>query len=173
MKARFLLTLLSISLFAALIQAFAAPPGSTPAPAAPTVEEARERARLLHEAMHSTLQVVHHTYYREDEGLQIPAAALQRVFREVERSRGVKLRWLAVNAQAMNDDHKPQGEFEQQAVEAIASGKEEFEAADDAVYRHVGTITLSSDCLKCHAPTRTNNKDRAAALIITIPLKKP
>ena len=39
-----------------------------------TVDEARRQAELLHRAMHATLQVVHHVYYREDEGLAIPAA---------------------------------------------------------------------------------------------------
>lgn len=171
MHSRLLLPMIAVSTLAALI-AFATPPAEVAVPPAPTVEEARERARLLHEAMHSTLQVVHHTYYREDEGLVIPAASLDRVFREVERRRGVKLRWLAVNAQAMNDDHKPQGEFEQKAVEALTAGQDEYEEVKEGIYRHVGTITLSSDCLKCHAPTRTSNKDRAAALIISLPVKK-
>ncbi len=34
----------------------------------PTVDEARERAKLLHGTIHDTLQIVHSRYYREDQG---------------------------------------------------------------------------------------------------------
>jgi len=138
----------------------------------PTLEEARGRAKLLHETIHATLQVVHHQYYREDEGLLIPARTLKAVFEELARSQNVKVRWLAVDAQAMNVDHKPQDAFEKNAVKALKSGKEEFEFAEGGEYRHAGTITLSSECLKCHLPYRTSTKDRAAGLVISMQVKK-
>ena len=139
-----------------------------------SVDEARGRARLLHEAMHATLHIVHREYYREDEALKIPAATMKRVFKELANRQQVELRWLAVNAQAMNADHKPRDAFEQQAVKVLASGKNEYEQIDDGVYRLASTITLSSDCLKCHAPHRNSNQDRAAALIISMSIaKKP
>ncbi len=34
-----------------------------------------------------------------------------------------------------------------------------------------GAITLSGECLKCHVPDRTDLKDRAAGLVISVPLK--
>lgn len=132
--------------------------------------ETRQLARLLHETMHATLQAVHHEYYREDEGLKIPAATLQKVFHELATRQNVQLRWLAVDAQAMNADNRPNTEFEKQAVKALTQGKTEFEQVDGGIYRHVGVITLTSDCLKCHAPTRTSNLDRKAGLVIAIPL---
>ena len=49
----------------------------------PSVVEARGRARLLHETIQATLQVVHHEYYREDEKLPIPARTFKKVFREL------------------------------------------------------------------------------------------
>jgi hypothetical protein len=137
----------------------------------PTAEEAPGRARLLHETVHATLQVVHHEYYREDENLKIPAASLQMVFRELARRQRVELRWLAVNAQAMNVDHVPRDDFEKQAVKALAGGATEFASQDERFYRYA--ITLDSSCLKCHAPTRTNNRDRTAALVIKLPLRRP
>ncbi len=73
----------------------------------------------------------------------------------------VELRWLAVDAKAMNLDHKPQDDFEKKAVQALISGQEEYELAEDDVYRHVGVITLSSECLRCRMPGRTSNKSRA------------
>lgn len=139
----------------------------------PSAKEARGRARLLHETLHATLQIVHHEYYREDEALKLPAATMRQVFREIENRQQVELRWLAVNAEAMNADHKPRDDFEKQVVAAFTAGKDEHELIEDGRLRWAGMITLSSDCLKCHAPTRTNNKDRAAALVISIPLQRP
>lgn len=145
---------------------------SAAAPQLPSVNEARERAKLLHETIHSTLHVVHHHYYREDEELTIPGVALKRVFHELAESRNVRLRWLAVDAQAMNVEHNAKDEFEQQAVKALASGRSDFEAADDGVYRFAGAITLGSECLKCHLPNRKSTADRVAGLVISMPMKK-
>lgn len=151
-----------------------APPAVLEAPSTelPTANEARARAQLLHETLHATLQVVHHEYYREDEALAIPAATLKKVFHELATRQKVELRWLAVNAQPMNADHIARDPFEKLAVAALADGKEAYEQAEDGVYRHAAAITLTSDCLGCHAPTRTSNKDRTAGLVITMPIQK-
>jgi hypothetical protein len=138
----------------------------------PTTAEARARAELLHETLHATLQVVHHAYFREDDGTPIPAATLRDVFREMSQRQKVELRWLAVNAQAMNVDHQPKDDFEKSAAKALAAGQDSYEEAADGVYRRAGLITLGSECLKCHLPTRTSNKSRAAALVIAMPMKK-
>ncbi len=139
-------------------------------PALPSVAEARERAELLHEAMHATLQIVHRQYFREDEGLAIPAATLRTVFRELARREHVELRWLSVNAQPMNTDHEPVSDFEKEAARKITTGATSHEQVDGGVYRRVGAITLESDCLKCHLPTRTDVRPRAAGLLISIPI---
>ena len=76
--------------------------------------------------MHATLQVVHHAYFREDDKTPIPAATLKLVFREMAERQKVELRWLAVDGQAMNADHKPRDEFEKQAAAAIAAPKMSF-----------------------------------------------
>lgn len=136
----------------------------------PTLQELRVRAQLLHETLHAALQIVHHEYYREDEGLAIPAATMKKVFREVEARHQIRLRWLAVNAKAMNNDHEPVNDFERQAVQALSSGRTEHEAAQDGVYRRAATIRLSSECLKCHLPDRTSTADRAAGLLIEFPM---
>lgn len=150
--------------------------GNPPAGAAAratSVSEARARAQLLHETVHASLQVVHHEYYREDALLTIPAVTLRRVFGELSSRHKVELRWLAVNAQPMNVEHKPRDDFEKQAVEALAKGAAEYERSEDGRYRFAGAITLSSECLKCHLPNRTSTKDRAAALVISMPLAGP
>lgn len=142
--------------------------GTRPQP--PSAEEARQRARLLHETFHATLQFVHTEYYRPNERLTLPASTLERVFKELERSHNVRLRWLAVNAQAMNVDHEPRDDFDKACVAALKDGQSEFDRVENNVLRYAGAITLSSDCLKCHLPARTNVKDRIAALVISIPV---
>lgn len=142
-------------------------------PAPVSIDEARARARLLHESLHATLQYVHREYYREDEGLKIPAVTLKGVFRDLEAAHKVKLRWLAVNARAMSVDHEPSEDFHKEAVKAIGEGQESFEAVENGVYRFAGAVVLHAECLKCHLPARTSNKPRSAALVISLPLSPP
>ena len=156
----------------------AAPPAATEKPVVaaprplPSVAEARERARLLHETLHATLQIVHHQYYRENQGLQLPARTLKQVFAEVARRSDVRLQWLAVNTDAQNIDHNPKTEFEQNAAKSLATGKPEFESVEHGTYRRAGAITLHDECLSCHFPNRTTAKERTAGLIISMPVKK-
>lgn len=138
----------------------------------PTVEESRRQAEILHTVIGSTLRSVHDRYYRPDEGLPVPAAVLKELFPELEHEHQVKLRWLAVEGQAMNSDHKPQTPFENDAVTALKSGMRQYEQTENGVYRRAGTITLSNHCLKCHVPDRKNTKDRVAGLIIAISIEE-
>ncbi len=138
------------------------------APRTIAIDEARDRARLLHEMVHATLHYVHHEYYREDEGLTIPAETLKRMFREVAERQKVELRWLAVQGEAMNVDHKPRDEFERKAAAAIDEGKEEFEQLDQGVYRRAAPVALTAECIKCHVPNRKSTEVRFAGLIVRI-----
>jgi hypothetical protein len=140
----------------------AAPPTSPPA----SLEEARARARILHEAFHGALQVMHRDFFDDEQARVLPSGSLKDVFSELERIYGIELRWLAVNAKAMNIDHQPRDQFELAAVKALSSGKSEFEQLQSGQYRHAGTIRLASQCLKCHLPDRKSTDDRAAALTI-------
>ena len=136
-----------------------------------TVAEARRQAELLHAAMHSTLQLVHHRYYREDEGLPLPAAIIDQVFTKLEAEQNVKLRWLAVEGQAMNTDHEARDEFEKAAVRALKSGKASYDQVQNGVYRRAGAVTLKNDCLKCHVPDRKSTRDRTAGMTVAIPVR--
>jgi len=137
----------------------------------PSRSEARERAELLHDVVRDTLRVVHHAYYREDEGLPIPAAALKDVFGEIATRRKVELRWLVVDAQAMNVDHNPRNEFEKAAVKSLLAGEASYEQADRETFRYAAVIPLTSECLKCHLPNRRSTKARKAGLIISMPIQ--
>lgn len=151
-------------------KAMAAQQTSGVQPEATTVSQARRQAEILHSTLHSSLRVIHDRYYREDEGLPIPAAILGEVFKDVEAEQHVKLRWLAVEGLAMNSDHKPADEFERQSAEKLKSGERSHEATADGIYRRAAPITLSGHCLKCHMPDRKSTRDRVAGLIIAIPV---
>jgi len=136
-----------------------------------SVDEARRQAELLHAAMHTTVQLVHHRYYREDEGLPIPAAVVDEIFTEIEEDQPVELSWLVVEGQAMNTDHKAKTDFELAAVDALKAGKLSHEEVVEGTYRRAGPITLTNHCLKCHVPDRKSTENRTAGLIISIPVK--
>lgn len=168
---RRLLTLTAFAALSSVAIILAAPPEPSTAAALPTADEARDRAELLHDTLGDLLQVIHHEYYRLDEGLTLPAAAFNTVFAEVARKRKVELRWIAVNAPPMNVDHKPTGEFEQKAAKALAGGAENYEQIDGDVYRRAGPIMLGSECLKCHVPNRRSTEARIAGLVISLPIR--
>ncbi|MCB1229009.1 MAG: DUF3365 domain-containing protein [Verrucomicrobiae bacterium] len=137
-----------------------------------SAEEARGRARILHETIHGALQVMHRDFFGDDEELNLPSQSLEDVFKELTRSFGVEIRWLGINA-TKDIDHKPQDDFEKRAAEAILQGAPEYSAVERGKYRHVGMIKIQNECLKCHVPHRTTLEDRYAGLAITIPLQKP
>jgi hypothetical protein len=135
------------------------------------VEEARLRSRLLHEMVHGALQVMHRDFFKEEEKSKIPSESLEDVFEEMEKTWGVKIRWLAVDTKAMNVDHRADDAFEKKAVEVIAAGAESHEMKDSPHFRYAGVIPLGNRCLKCHVPDRTNLEERKAAVVISMPLQ--
>ena len=137
------------------------------------IQEARARARLLHEALNGALQVMHRDFFREDEHMAIPSESLSDVFRELERSMKVNVSWLAVNAKAMNPAHRAKSPFEKKAAEALAGGRESYDAVEDETYRFAGAINLGNQCLKCHVPDRQSLEDRKASLVISMKLALP
>ena len=147
-------------------------PGVDPFPEASrvSVAEARRHARVLHSTLHATLQLVHHRYFREDEGMPIPAAVMNQVFAEIEAGQPVRVRWLVVEGQAMNTDHLPQDAFEREAVAALEAGEPAFEQIEAGVFRWAGPITLTNACLKCHVPDRKSTENRTAGLLISMPV---
>ena len=156
-----------LAILTTALWATASPPASEPPS---SIAEARRQAELLHIAIHATLHVVHHEYYREDQGLAIPAAVMQDVFQGLKRDGGVTLRWLAVEGTAMNVEHLARTPFERETVKQFLAGKTAHEEFESGVYRRAGAITLTAECLKCHVPDRKNTRDRRAGLIIEIPI---
>ena len=135
-----------------------------------STEEARARARLLHEVIRGALQVMHRDFFDPDDKDRIPSSSLEDMFEVVEAEHGVKFRWLGVNAKTMSVDHRAEDDFEHAAVAALSKGALEHEATEGDTFRFVGTIRLHNTCLKCHVPHRKSLETRAAGLAITIPI---
>lgn len=137
---------------------------------ATTESEARSRALLLHEMVNGTLHVMHRDFFDADDAHVIPSASLKDVFSEMEKSFDVQMKWLTVNTDIVNFDHQPKTEFEKSAVKLFIAGKPYAESTTKNRYQFAGPIRLNSQCLKCHVKLRTNNEERLAGLVITIPL---
>jgi hypothetical protein len=139
-----------------------------------SVEEARKRAKLAHSIYSSTLDVIHHRYFRNDRSA-IPARTMEDIFQEVSSEENMQARWISVNTRAMSIDHEPEDEFEKSAAKAIASGQESYESVVDGNYRRAGAISLMNrGCLGCHLGFGASTKiDRFAGLVITIPVETP
>ncbi len=136
-----------------------------------TVEEARARARWLHEGLHGALQVMHRDFFEEDDAGMLPSQSLDDVFKEMARSWAVEIRWLGVNA-TKGIDHKPKDRFEERAAAALMAGEIEYEQVEANRYRYVGLVRLQNECLKCHVRERTTLEDRVGGLAISFPMKK-
>jgi len=140
-----------------------------------TQAEARRRAEMFHETIESTLMLMHREYFEEGgdgkRANMIPSKALESVFHRVSRRSHIEARWLAVNAQAMSVDHRPQDAFERQAVRALTKGNQEFVAGENGSFRRATPIALFGSCVKCHAPPPMNPAvRRVAGLLVKIPI---
>jgi hypothetical protein len=133
-------------------------------------EEARSRAKILHEMVSGTLQVMHRDFFDEENSHAIPSASLKDVFHEMGKSYDVQMKWLTVNTDLVNVDHQAKSAFEKAAVKELAAGKQMAEKVEERSYQYAGAIRLGSQCLKCHVQRRTSNEDRTAGVVITMPI---
>ncbi len=132
------------------------------------VSQARERARLLHDLYETTLLTMHRHYFEPNKHRAIPSHAMEDIFYRINRRWNVKARWLAVSAQAMNIDHKPQDVFEKTAARVLGSGKTtEYEEIKNGIYRRAGPIILFASCIRCHLSQRRNP---VAGLVLSLPI---
>ncbi|GAA5510168.1 c-type heme family protein [Novipirellula caenicola] len=136
-----------------------------------SLSEARARAKLLHETIHGTLQIVHRDFFDEDDAHAIPSASLEDVFHELATHYNIELKWLIVDTDVVNVDHQAEDEFEQAAVKALRAKHTYHEAVQADQYRFAGSIRLASQCLKCHVKHRTSTEDRTAGLLIAMPIR--
>jgi hypothetical protein len=150
-----------------------------PKPSLPTaanleteVAAARERAKLLHDVYSTTLDVMHHHYFRRD-GPVLPARAMEDVFEEMAGRSGISANWISVNTKAMSVSHEPRTSFEKKAAAEISAGKKEYEFVGKGVYRRAAVIPLRSGCVGCHTDMfkEAPKSPRFAGLVISIPLK--
>lgn len=135
-----------------------------------TIEDARGRARWIHEGFHGALQVMHRDFFEDEDTGSLPSQSLDDVFKEMARSWSVEIRWLGVNA-TKGINHEPKDRFEEKAAAALAAGEKEYEQIEANRYRFVGMIRLQNECLKCHVRDRTTLEDRVAGLAISFPMR--
>ena len=135
-----------------------------------TLDDARGRARWMHELVHGALQVMHRDFFDDEGTASLPSQSLDDVFAEMAKTWAVEIRWLGVNA-TKGADHLPRNRFEEQAAEALKAGKMEYESIEGSRYRFAGAIRLQNQCLKCHVRDRTTLEDRVAGLVISFPMK--
>jgi hypothetical protein len=97
-----------------------------------TPEEARSRAKLLHEMVRGALQIMHRDFFDEENAHAIPSASLEDVFHEMGKSYDVQMKWLTVNTDLVNVDHQAKSAFEKAAVKELAAGKQMAEKSRNA-----------------------------------------
>ncbi len=131
------------------------------------LDQAKQRARMLHDIYESTLLSMHRHYFEPGKQQPIPSRAMEDVFYTGKRRWGVTARWLAVSAQAMNIDHKPRTPFEKAAVRQLISGKKTHEEVRDGIYRMAAPIVLFANCIRCHT---TRNKRPIAGIVLSLPV---
>ncbi|MDF1812905.1 MAG: DUF3365 domain-containing protein [Verrucomicrobiales bacterium] len=137
-----------------------------------SAEEARGRARWMHEAIHGALQVMHRDFFGDgDDGdFPLPSQSLDDVFVEMSRTWNVDIRWLGVNA-TKGKDHHPRDRFEEAAAQALMEGSTEYEKVSEDRYRYVGVVHIRNECLKCHDRSRTTLDEKVAGLAFSFPLQ--
>ncbi|MDP1563304.1 MAG: DUF3365 domain-containing protein [Pirellulaceae bacterium] len=140
-------------------------------PVASNADEARARALLLHDSIHGALQVMHRDFFDDEESRVLPSQSLDDVFVTLNQKYNVQMRWLTIDGDELNVHHRPESDFEREAVAAIAKGAEQHSVVLEDRLEYVGRIRLANQCLKCHVRQRTSLEDRSAGLAISIPIQ--
>lgn len=138
-----------------------------------SLDVARDRARLTHDLVADTLDVVHHHYFRREASV-LPARALDDVFAKIEKRSDAKVKWIAVNTPAMNIDHEPKSKFEKAAAKELAAGKAEYSRVEDGYYLRAAPIPLGAGCVRCHTKFTTEavKLPLLAGLVVAIPVNE-
>jgi hypothetical protein len=149
-------------------------PGNSAAKDAPprvSLDVARDRARLMHDLYSSTLDAIHHRYFRREQPV-IPARAMEDIFKDMERADYGEAKWISASFSPMSIDHEPTTDFEKRAAKQLARGESPVEIIEDGYYRHAGSILLTGGCVSCHSGTFGNVSPSAkfAGLVISIPV---
>ena len=134
-----------------------------------SIDQARDRARLLHDVSIAALESMHRTYFQREKSI-IPSFVMEDVFGQVKRQWKVEAHWIAVNMKAMSVDHEPKTPFEKQAALEIAAGEVAYEEIENGIYRRAGAVPLGAACVNCHGGffRDPGNSPKYAGLVITL-----
>jgi len=139
-----------------------------------TLEQARERAELLHRVYAATLEAVHTNYFEGCRGVA-PARAMKDIFRDVQQETGIEARWISASFKAMNIGHEPRTEFEERASRELARGADPLEIVEDGFYRRAAGVPFQGSCIGCHSENfgSTSPRRKYAGLVISVPVLPP
>jgi len=134
-----------------------------------SIDQARDRARLLHDVSIAALESMHRTYFQREKSI-IPSFVMEDVFGQVKRQWKVEAHWIAVNMKAMSVDHEPKTPFEKQAAREIAAGETAYEEIENGIYRRAGAVPLGAACVNCHGGffRDPGNAPKYAGLVISL-----
>lgn len=138
----------------------------------PTLEVAKERAKVMSDVHLVTLEVIHDRYFHGERAM-VPARAMEEVFDKLRKQNGVESRWIAVNLKPMSITHEPKTDFEKKAARELEKGKAFWEEVEDGVYRRATPVPLTSICVNCHAGFFRDPPTHPlfAGLVISIPIR--
>lgn len=136
-----------------------------------SLDQARERALLMHEIYTATLDAMHTRYFHGDKAV-VPARAMEDVFREMEQRTHTQAKWISASFKAMSLNHDPQTEFERLAAKQLSKGEAAVETIESGYYRRAGSIPLNGGCISCHSGlfASTSPARKFAGLVISVPV---
>ncbi|MDP1798983.1 MAG: DUF3365 domain-containing protein [Planctomycetaceae bacterium] len=136
-----------------------------------SLEEARNRAELMHDIYLATLDSMHRRYFHGERAI-VPARVMEDIFSRIEKQHQLQARWISASLSPMSINHEPKTPFEKQAAQKIAKGDEVVETIEDGYYRRAGSVALSGGCVSCHAGlfATTSTTPKFAGLILSIPV---
>jgi hypothetical protein len=137
----------------------------------PSIDVAKDRARLMSSIYLATLDVMHDRYFHGERAV-LPARAMEDVFAEIRRQSKAEARWISASLKPMSITHEPKTAFEKKAAKEIDEGKAEVEWTEDGFYRLATPVLLGSNCVNCHGGMfkEPSKRPKYAGLIISIPV---
>ena len=157
-SAVFGMCMLAISLFFAASRATAVAPKAD----SPAAERARREVRLLDDIYKTAIVLITKHYVEEEDHL--PAGeAFKVLFQSMKEKGWHEVRLLDATGGPINDENRPQDDFERKAVSELLAGKpyyEEIVSREGKWYLRATTPVpvVMEKCVMCHENYRDNKK---------------
>jgi len=162
-------TVLGLAVFAARLAVRAA----DEAPAALSAEQARREVRLLDD-LYKTAIVYMNDVYVEDADSVAAGETARDLFAAMKAKGWHEARLVDATGEPLNDDNRPQNDFEKTAIEKIKRGETYYDrVVDEEGRKYLRAATLvpvvNAKCVICHPGTKVGAV--IGAISYKIPLK--